>query len=68
MADPTPREFKLGDRVMAEFSHGEGATSGLVTRHEGPIIALNDRQAQVQCAGYLAWIDRDVLNFMDDGR
>ncbi len=60
-----PREFKVGDRVAAEFSHGQGATSGLVTRHAGPIVALTPTKAQVECAGYLVWVDRSVLTFAD---
>ncbi len=62
---PEPREFKLGDRVSAEFSHGEAATSGLVTCHAGPIVELNDTHARLQCAGYLVWIDKGVLNLVD---
>ncbi len=57
-----PREFKVGDQVSAEFKNGEGKTT---SRHVGPIVALTPTQAQVQCAGYLAWIDRDMLNFVD---
>ncbi len=55
-----PREFKVGDRVVAEFKNGEGKTT---SRHVGAITELSETQARVQCAGYLAWIDRDMLVF-----
>jgi len=59
VADPP---FKIGDQVWAEFTHGEATTSGLVTRHAGPIVALTPTHAQVQCAGYLVWLDLGILN------
>ncbi len=57
-----PREFKVGDYVSVEFKNGEGKTT---SRLAGPIVDLTDTQAQVQCDGYLAWIDRAMLTFTD---
>ncbi len=71
-----PVEFKVGDGVMAEFSNPAGLTSGHVTRHAGPIVALSDpeadkrasrpSQAQVKCPGYLAWVDLDLLRSLHE--
>ena len=58
---PTDPTFKIGDRVFVELTNPGGTTAGAVTRFEGPIVSLTPTQAQVQCPGYLVWLDQAVL-------
>ena len=62
MTDPA---FKIGDKVKVEFANVGGTTSGAVTRLSGPIVATTPTQAQVQCDGYLAWVDQSALKPLD---
>ncbi len=64
-------EIHIGDRVQAGFKNGEGLTTakfvGTVTDFDygetvqGDESASRAPKAQVQCDGFLAWVDLSVL-------